>query len=104
VAKKLTGKDILKIKMVDNDAGAKTIREYLVSLIYQLWVEGEGFSGKRPFGNSGWEYELYNSLAAADAIKVTYFPLEEDEVTLEIEDMDTKAADKLIKLAIASMQ
>lgn len=35
-----------------------TIREYLIALLDRLWDELEGFSGKRPFGNSGWEYTL----------------------------------------------
>jgi hypothetical protein len=39
----------------DSDAGDNiTIRDYLRILLETLWEEGEGFSGKRPFGNSGW--------------------------------------------------
>ena len=48
--------------MTKNDAKAKTVREYLKMLLERLWEEGEGFSGKRPFGNSGWEYDLYAAL------------------------------------------
>lgn len=55
----MNGKDILKIKMTQNDAGASTIQDYLKCLLKNLWQDGEVFSGKRPFGNSGWEYELY---------------------------------------------
>ncbi len=39
-----------------------TIREYLELLLLTLWDDQEGFSGKRPFGNSGWEYDLYQPL------------------------------------------
>jgi hypothetical protein len=39
-----------------------TIRDYLRTLLMTLWEEGDGFSGKRPFGNSGWEYDLYAPL------------------------------------------
>jgi hypothetical protein len=46
-----------------------SIREYLCALLTQLWSEGEGFSGKRPFGNSGWEYDLYHALIKADAVE-----------------------------------
>jgi len=47
----------------DSDAGDDiTIRDYLRILLLTLWEEGEGFSGKRPFGNSGWEYDLYKPL------------------------------------------
>ena len=60
----LTGKMVLSVPMLPNDAEAKTVREYLVALARTVWEEGEGFSGKRPFGNSGWEHEVYNSLEA----------------------------------------
>lgn len=45
-----------------------SIREYLYELLATLWNEGEGFSGKRPFGNSGWERDLYAPLIAAGAV------------------------------------
>lgn len=61
----LTGLDILKIKMQDNDANARTVGEYLIMLSQKCWQETEGFSGKRPFGNSGWDFEIYQALAAA---------------------------------------
>ena len=44
----------------DSDAGTQlTMREYFKELLTELWTEKEGFSGKRPFGNSGWEYEVH---------------------------------------------
>lgn len=47
----------------DSDAGAElSVREYLHALLRTLWREQEGFSGKRPFGNSGWDCELYAPL------------------------------------------
>jgi hypothetical protein len=54
--------DALEVRF-DSDAGdGLTVREYLKALLTTLWCEGEGFSGKRPFGNSGWEYEIYTPL------------------------------------------
>jgi hypothetical protein len=54
----------------DSDAGDDlTVREYLRTLLTTLWEEEEGFSGKRPFGNSGWKYELYRPLIAAGLIE-----------------------------------
>lgn len=53
---------ILNCPMGPNDAGADTVKDYLKALLGSLWDEGEGFSGKRPFGNSGWEYELIEAL------------------------------------------
>jgi hypothetical protein len=52
----------------ENDAGASTIRDYLVSLLGAVWYAGEGFSGKRPFGNSGWTGDLYEPLVKAGII------------------------------------
>lgn len=35
-----------------------TPRRYLIDLLLALWNEGESFSGKRPFGDSGWQSDL----------------------------------------------
>ena len=64
----MDGKDILKLPMQENGAKAKTIGEYLITLSQQVWSKGERFSGKRPFGNSGWEHELYLALAEAKLV------------------------------------
>lgn len=53
---------ILYCPLEENDSGATTIKGYLKALLYALWDEGEGFSGKRPFGNSGWEGDLLDPL------------------------------------------
>lgn len=54
----------------DSDAGDNgTIRQYLYALLSTLWEEEEGFSGKRPFGNSGWKYDLYGPLIKAGILK-----------------------------------
>lgn len=55
---------VLATPMGPNDAGAQTVRGYLVELLATVWREEEGFSGKRPFGNSGWQHELCDALAA----------------------------------------
>jgi hypothetical protein len=53
----------------DSDAGdGLTVRGYLRRLLLELWDEEEGFSGKRPFGNSGWDWELYRPLVIAGFI------------------------------------
>ncbi len=63
-----TGKEILDLPMMGNDADADTIREYLIALLTKLWAEEEGFSGKRPFGSSGWSIELYQALVIGGII------------------------------------
>jgi hypothetical protein len=56
--------DILKIEFEAIDLRyTLSIRQYLKELLKTLWKEGEEFSGKRPFGNSGWQYEIYEALA-----------------------------------------
>lgn len=57
--------NILDLKLAPNDANAGTVREYLVALLHQLWTREDGFSGKRPFGNSGWQYEVYDAIEQA---------------------------------------
>jgi hypothetical protein len=94
----LTGRQILDIPMGQNDSGADTIRGYLVALVDQVWREGEGFSGKRPFGNSGWEVELYEALIEAGAV-----PNVRDkwgEVTSDVE----VAAQPLVQRAIDALR
>ena len=89
--------NVLDIKMQENDAGADTIRDYLKTLLSELWAAGEGFSSKRPFGNSGWEFELYVALVKASAVKGE---LDEDGY---IDTVDYKAANKLIFQAIGEL-
>lgn len=93
----MTGIEVLDIEMGENDAGAKTVRDYLKRLLWKLWEEGECFGGKRPFGNSGWEYELYEALGKAGAIRC-----ELDEWG-NVEDCDTSAANQMIFSAITAI-
>ena len=86
----LTIEEILNLKMRPNDANADTIKDYLCRLMITLWKEGEGFSGKRPFGNSNWEYELYFPLVDAGVINGHTC---DDEY---LEDVDEKAGYKII--------
>lgn len=53
---------VLAVKMVENDAEAETVKDYLKQLLTLVWDEEEGFDGKRPFGNSGWQHEIFESL------------------------------------------
>ncbi len=60
--------NILDLPMQGNDADAKTVRDYLKALLSALWERDEDFSGKRPFGNSGWKYDLYLPLVKAGIV------------------------------------
>jgi hypothetical protein len=90
----MTPEDVLKIKMYDNDAGAKTVGQYLMLLLEGLWENGEAFSGKRPFGNSGWQYEIYEALVASGAVSGE---LDEDGL---LDSVDNEEAHKVVLSAI----
>jgi hypothetical protein len=90
--------EVFDCPMQENDSGATTIKGYLKALLTQLWAEGEGFSGKRPFGNSGWEYDLYKALLAAGLVEGRVDPLYNDIISI-----DTKHANKLIFDAIKAL-
>lgn len=91
-------KNILGIPMEENDADASTIGEYLIRLLCALWTEGEGFSGKRPFGNSGWEYEIYRSLVASKIVEGQI-----DEEYGDLLDVNKKDANEIILETIKSL-
>lgn len=90
-------KEILDLPMPQpNDARVKTVREYLAKLLAKVIEEGECFSGKRPFGNSGWQYELHFPLVQAGLVK----GLIEDGC---LEDYDKAKAHKLILSVIGQV-
>lgn len=80
-----------------NDAEADSIGVFLTRLLLVLWNEGESFSGKRPFGNSGWEHQVYEALVGAGLV-----PGELDEDGF-LDWADTREADRLVGFAIRSL-
>lgn len=60
--------EILDYEWHFQDARTNSIRGYLEQLLSTLWADGESFSGKRPFGNSGWDYDLYLPLLVMGAV------------------------------------
>lgn len=96
----MNGKKILDVTMDPerNDARAETIRDYLKFLLRTVWLEGGGFSGKRPFGNSGWEGDLEVALIKANLVKGD---VDEDGC---INSVDSKEASKLIVKAINALE
>jgi hypothetical protein len=90
-------RSVLDTPMGDNDANADTIREYLITLLATVWDEGEGFSAKRPFGNSGWQWELYAVLAQAGHINGT---LDKDGY---VDNVDIHKGNLLIRDAIRAL-
>ncbi len=88
--------NILDLPMEENDAEATTIRDYLKALLSTLWREEESFSGKRPFGNSGWTWDIYRALVAGGAIKGK---IEDNDLV----EHDEQAANELIQEAIKQL-
>lgn len=68
----MNGKQILDLPMKwEEDRNVKTVRDYLKKLLATLWEEEESFSGKRPFGNSGWRRDLETPLVLGGAVSGT---------------------------------
>lgn len=93
------GRLILDLPMRGNDAGAETVREYLLTLLGHVWSEQEGFNGKRPFGTSGWECDLFEPLADAGLIAAAY----DEAGFIDYASIDRRAARKLIDAAIGAL-
>ncbi len=92
----MTGLEILALPMRSNDADAATIHDYLRSLLHAVWNEAEGFSGKRPFGNGGWDHELEDALVRGEALPGNI-------VDGYAEATSSKDVDRAITLAIDAM-
>jgi hypothetical protein len=73
------------------------VRGYLVALLAQLWREGQGFSGKRPFGTSAWQHDLLDPLIKQGLISGKF-----DEYGF-VEEMDQEAGNRLIAMAIEAL-
>lgn len=91
--KQLTGQQILDLPMNPevNDAEATTVRSYLKACLAALIQEGEGFSGKRPLGNSHWQAQLAEALIRGNAMPgeiVTYEDGEGYDAEFDYGDLD----------------
>ena len=84
-------KKVLDLKVDNSDFNKDlTIRGYLHLLLTVMWDQKVGFSGKRPFGNSGWEYDLYFPLVKNNIVGGRL-----DEHGF-LEDVDEEKADQII--------
>ena len=90
--------EILDLPIEPNESGAASVRGYLVALLSTLWREGECFDGKRPFGNSGWECDLYHPLVAAGLVRAR------PNGWGVVHDDDRRAADQLVREAIGALK
>ncbi len=58
----------LGLALGPNDAKAKTVREFLSALLVKVWEDQEDFSGKRPWGNSGWKTPVEEALVRSGLV------------------------------------
>jgi hypothetical protein len=58
----------LDLRITHKQLGDISLREFFCNLLIKLWDEQEGFSGKRPWGNSGWDEPVYAALIKAEII------------------------------------
>lgn len=59
----MTRDEILDLPVKRHDLGATlSMRGFFERLFIKLWEEAEGFNSKRPYGNSGWKYDVYATL------------------------------------------
>ncbi len=94
----MTPAEILELPLDEgDDSGASTVRGYLVALLGELWSVKEGFSGKRPFGNSDWQWDLYAALGRGGAVPIVF---DDDGY---VEQVDTRECDRLIASAIREL-
>jgi hypothetical protein len=85
---------VLYCPLEENDAEAKTIKEFLIALLIALWKDPIEFSGKRPFGNSSWSQPIAIALIKR---KIIQGVIDEDGY---VESMDDEAFDKVMLAAI----
>lgn len=89
----------LNVKINEEDSGAETLRDYFKAMLRAIFKEGDGFSGKRPFGNSGWEHSLAIELVKAGVLDGKIL---DDDGWIDA-DYDRKAFDVLIEKAIEAL-
>ena len=92
-----TPQQVLDLELPPDTDGGSTVRAYLIALLDALWSEEEGFSAKRPFGNSGWQYDVYLPMIRAGMIDGQ---IDGDGY---VDRCDVQAADRLILAAIAAL-
>jgi len=95
---KPTPQQVLDLEFEHDTMGMGTVRDYFKTLLTDLWEQAEGFSSKRPFGNSDWQYDLYIPLIQAGYVEGKIDPDMNEDV-----EVDYYAADALIFEAIAAL-
>lgn len=87
----MTRDEILELPVMRWDlCDTLSMREYFERLIIKLWDDPIGFNAYRPYGNSGWKWDVYVTLIKH---KVIEGELDEDGCVKEVNE---KAASKFV--------
>lgn len=89
----------LALEMVENDADAKTVKDYLKELLKKMLLEQDDFSGKRPWGNSDAYWKFYETFIRGGIIQGS---LDEDGYIDELKDTERGYADELLLALVDS--
>lgn len=79
------------------DGQQTTLYEYLAGLLRDLWRQGPRFEAKRPYGDTDWQWQVYEAMAKAQLIDAWWSP----EGALE--RIDRRVADAIIEYGISVM-
>ena len=82
--------DILNMTVKTGDFEG-TLKELLKKITLMVWMDGEGFSGKRPLGQSGWKFDVYKAL-----IENGHIPGKLDKDEGYVEECDCLEADRMV--------
>lgn len=88
---------LLALPIIQTEVEVATLGEFFIELLSTLWRQGSGFSSKRPFGLSSWQYDVYKPMVEAGFLYGEF----DDEGYLQ--DVDTDEADRMIEGAIRSL-
>lgn len=98
-----SNQDILALKFDDswNTGCEQSVRSFLKNLLVKVMVEGEDFSGHRPWGNSEWQAPLIICLVTNGVIRGSI--REYENGLIDLDDYDQDEFERIIKELIWAM-
>lgn len=88
----MTREEILELPVMRHDLGSEiSMRYFFERLFCDLWKKEANFDSKRPWGNSGWKWDIYVTL-----IKHNVIPGKLDEYGY-VEEVDSKSASDFVE-------
>lgn len=99
----MTNQEILDLVFDDdwNTGYQQTVRSFLKNLLVKIMVEEEGFSSKRPWGNSAWQAPLIICLIKHGILNGSIVEYEDGMVDLD--SYDREEFENIVKELIWAM-